>query len=120
MRIFLYNNGTDVVWRIGYYDEWEYNYINSALHTNPSTDLWTCVEIRAVNGGEGEYQVWIDGEELTDLHLTGMGVYRNMDIVIIGPQILEYTEPAVTLHVDSVILGTEYIGTFDPEPPPIS
>ena len=118
-RIYLYNNGTDVVWRMGYYDSWGRSYINSGQQANPNVDTWICVEIKAKSGGNGEFQVWIDGSELTDLHLTNKKVSRDINFVLAGTQILSYT---VVVYEDSFVVHNSYIGRFNGIPdevPPV-
>ncbi|MCK4434474.1 hypothetical protein KAU92_03200, partial [Candidatus Bathyarchaeota archaeon] len=110
-RIYLYNNGADVIWRMGYHDVSGYHFINSGQQANPSVDTWICVEMRGKSGiNYGEFQVWIDGSELTDLHLTDMRVFRDIDFVLAGTQILSYT---AVVYEDSFVVDNQYIGQSD-------
>jgi DNA-directed RNA polymerase subunit RPC12/RpoP len=104
--LYLYNDGTDVVWRGHCRISASDNYYNSALQKNPSVNTWYCIEITVSTGNPAYWHFWVNGSELTDIAESGSQGY-DMNYVLVGQKSSNYT---VNIDVDCVVVADAYIG----------
>jgi DNA-directed RNA polymerase subunit RPC12/RpoP len=100
--------------RLQYYDE-AVGFPILTSSTTLSLGTWYCLELKGViSDTVGEYRVYLDGVEVTDLTVTGFDSNpgAGIDEVIIGQKTSERTQ---TNYVDCVVVADTYIG---PEVPP--
>lgn len=118
LRVGLCNDGTDVVWVIRYRNASGNAVVQSSQQKNPSVDTWYCIEIAANMSSsdgttDGEYHVYIDGTELTDLGLTNLDTdYTYVSRFTLGIRSKNnwYGGGGVEVWADSVVIDDEYIG----------
>jgi hypothetical protein len=79
----------------------------------PSPDTWYCVELEVTAGTSGEYRVYINGSELTDVTHTGLNTGSNGARRAYVGQVDGYS--GLTITIDCVAVADTYIG---PEVPP--
>ncbi|HEX2733731.1 MAG TPA: hypothetical protein VHM70_19105 [Polyangiaceae bacterium] len=85
------------------------------------TQRWTCIEWRYATATD-EMQFWLDGTELTDIHVTGMGegcggqdlgglwpAPKQFEILRLGWEKYQQSE-ALNAWIDDVVVGTERVG----------
>ena len=90
--------------------------------TTLSLDTWYCIEVKWVrDASAGEYRVYLNGNEVTDLTTTGlqtndMGALSNIEF---GPSAGRYYNSAVDIYFDDVVVDSSYIGpeSSDNTPP---
>jgi uncharacterized repeat protein (TIGR02543 family) len=73
----LYNDGTNIRWRMFYLNAGSFYVVHSTQQQNPSTQTWYCIELKtqcsSADGQlDGEYRVYINGIELTDISQTNI------------------------------------------------
>ncbi len=88
-------------------------YARRAYSTTPAfaTGQWYCIEIEAViSGVAGEYHVWFNGVENTDLRRTGKDTndYGNVVTGFIGNDLTQGASSA--LNYDCIVIDSSYIG----------
>jgi hypothetical protein len=99
-------------WVMYYHNSGSSILIRSTMET-PIVDAWYSVEMRIRCGsGTAEYQVWINGTELTDITQTNRdSVGSTVNRVDFGIPFEDYAG-SVTVWADNCVLATEYIGLY--------
>jgi hypothetical protein len=83
--------------------------------TTLSTNTWYCIELKYVKSStNGEYRVWLDGNEVTDLTQTGKNTDGDVTRVRVGPRASGAISDFVG-YFDCAVVADTYIG---PEVPP--
>jgi DNA-directed RNA polymerase subunit RPC12/RpoP len=83
--------------------------------TTLSTNTWYCIELKYVKSTTaGEYRVWLNGNEVTDLTQTGKNTDADVTRVRVGPRYTSRISDFVG-YFDCVVVADTYIG---PEVPP--
>jgi hypothetical protein len=102
----LYNDSGNFKWSLGYADGgWGYS-AKTTEFMNPTLNVWYSLELKVVCGhGSAEYQVWLNGVELSGLHVT------NADSVASSVNYLEIGDSLFMQDYDSVTVSTQYIST---------
>jgi len=86
--------------------------------TTLDLDTWYCVEVKYVkSSGSGEYRVYLDGSEVTDLTHTGLTTTRNAERLRLNRGSSGVTS-AVVIH-DCVVVDDSYIGPLTSNNPPV-
>jgi hypothetical protein len=78
--------------------------------TTLSTNTWYCIELKYVKSStNGEYRVWLNGNEVTDLTQTGKNTDADVTRVRVGPR---YTSEITNFvgYFDCVVVADTYIG----------
>lgn len=110
IRLSIYNDGADNVWKLSYRDNSNTVVVYSAQQKNPSLNTWYCVEMRAKSGSgsTAAYQAWIEGSELTDVAQTGKTQTYTLDLAVLSSYV--YTSPVATVLYDCAVVSDAYIG----------
>ncbi len=114
MLVGLHNDGTDVVWRMLYRSAGGPLVVYSTQQKNPSINTWYCLCIHAkmssADGSlDGEYHVYVNGKELTDIAKTGIDTdYTSFTNARVGFNTLSGYSSQAT--IDCVVMSTAYIG----------
>jgi hypothetical protein len=97
-----------VKWRMRYYDNGTYYYVNSEQQ-NPVLDTWYCVEVEAKSNTltGAESRIYVNGNELTDITQTG----KSNDYPI--NQCYIWVNNGLTIWYDCVVVNSAYIGPED-------
>jgi len=108
LRAMLLNVAGTVVWRMEYWTG-ALTGANSNQQTNPSPNTWYCVECRVkCSTTVGEYHMWVNGSELTDIAQTGKNtVQTTFDQYLHGEVFSNYV---VTVLTDCVVISDAPIG----------
>jgi hypothetical protein len=78
--------------------------------TTLSTNTWYCIELKYVKSStNGEYRVWLNGNEVTDLTQTGKNTDADITRVRIGPRYTSVINNFVG-YFDCVVVADTYIG----------
>jgi hypothetical protein len=111
-RVMVEGDGSNPKWGL-YYRNAGSGY-SARSSTGLSTDTWYCVELRVLTSSadgvsDGEYHVWVDGTELTDLAQTGVDTdYTNINYAVAGA--INVSNLSLNTYVDSVVVSDAYIG----------
>ena len=109
----LYNDGSNVRFQL-YYRKAGSFYTVTSTQVAVSTNTWYCVELEvkcsSADGQlNGEYHVWVDGTELTDIAQTGVDTdYTYTSNIDVG--LVESTTGTCVYWVDCVVVADTYIG----------
>ena len=105
MGVYLTNDGGTYKWAIRDMKNWtDYYYSSQQL---PSADTWYCVESRAKATADGIMALYIDGNELTDITLTGF----NDSVGVTSVRLFgEDGSSGITQVADCVVVANSYIG----------
>jgi hypothetical protein len=100
----LYNNSGNYKWTLGYANgEWGHS-VQTESFMNPALNEWFALELRVTCGlNFAEYQVWLNGIELTDLHVTGA------NSVTSAVNYLEIGDSLFMQDYDKIIISNQYI-----------
>jgi hypothetical protein len=78
--------------------------------TTLSTNTWYCIELKYVKSTTaGEYRVWLNGNEVTDLTQTGKNTDADVTRVRVGPRFTNVINNFVG-YFDCVVVANTYIG----------
>jgi len=106
LEVFLANVGGTVKWRIEFRNGSTFYEATSDQQTNPSPLTWYLVEARLKYGTtDGEYHVWINENELTDIAQTDKNTTFIPDTVNLYGQYFD-----TTVWHDRVVVSNSYIG----------
>jgi hypothetical protein len=103
----LYTENGNAKWSLGYANGgWGYS-VQTNSFMNPALNEWYALELRVTCSlGSAEYQVWLNGVELTDLHITGANsVTSTIDYLEIGDSLFMQDYDNVTVS-DQYIVPT--------------
>jgi len=97
-------------WRLDYRSAGSYS--NTLSSSGPTTGVWYAIELRSKASSadgelDGEYQVWVDGSELTDVAQTGIDTDSTSMWEVRAGQI---SSNAKTFYIDRVVVSSSYIG----------
>jgi hypothetical protein len=100
----LYIDSGNFKWSLGYANGgWGFS-VSTTEFMNPALNVWYSLELQVVCGhGSAEYQVWLNGTELTGLHVTGA------DSVAPSVNYLEIGDSLFMQNYDSVTVSDQYI-----------
>jgi hypothetical protein len=95
----LYQNGNDYVWSLGYNNAGWGHSIQTAQLKNPTLNVWHQLTLTVYcSSTSAEYRAYVDGTELTGLHITGANsMTSHSDYVEIG-------DTYYRQHYDDVII----------------
>jgi hypothetical protein len=100
----LYNDNGNFKWSLGYANNGWGHSVKTTASMNPTLGVWYALELRLTCGrGSAEYQVWLNGAELIDLHVTGA------DSVISAANYLEIGDSLFMQDYDKIIISNQYI-----------
>lgn len=106
----LTNIAGTIRWRLTYFDN-SNRIVTSQQQTGAVINTWYCVELRVkCSTTNAEYQVWINGNELTDIAQTGRNsVSTAVNRVLLGETYEDLRAP-FTVYSDCVVASDRYIG----------
>lgn len=115
----LTNVAGTIRWRLTYFDG-STSIVTSQQQTGAVIDTWYCVELRVkCSATNAEYQVWINGNELTDIAQTGRNsVSTAVNRVLLGETYEDLRAP-FTVYSDCVVASDRYIGVETSNAAPI-
>jgi hypothetical protein len=100
----LYNDSGNVKWSLGYQNGVWPAVATTTEFMNPTLNVWYPLEMKVTCGrGSAEYQVWLNGTELTGLHVTGA------DSIASTINYLEIGDSLFMQDYDSITVSDQYI-----------
>lgn len=109
----IYNDDGDAKWRL-WYRHAGVSHTAISTQQTPSLNTWYCVELQVTASTadgqlDGEYHVWVNGNELTDVTQTNCDTDRtSVDNIFCGSRL--YSGSSGSFWIDCVVVADTYIG----------